>query len=244
MTNLNNVSSLFGSTSTSLYDQLSELASIKSGAYKTALKAYYKKVNSDDSSSDSKATNNAKKTNDAIADRIKSNAESLQSAADKLNVKGSSDLFSEKDYTTKDEDGNEITKHGVDRDAILKVAKDVVSNYNSFVDSASDSTSKSVLNQTLNLTNQVKSYAKTFANAGITIGKDNKLSIDEDSFKNADLGTIKGLFQGNGSSFQQIASKASMINITSNSEANLKKLYTSTGDYSELSTGNLLDSLF
>lgn len=244
MTNLNNVSALFGSTGTSLYDQLGELASIKSGAYKTALKAYYKKVKTEDNSTDSSTNTSNKKTNDAIANRIKSSAESLQSAADKLSVTGNSSLFAEKDYTVKDEDGKEVTKHGVDREAILKVAKDVVSNYNSFIDSASDSTSKSVLNQTLHLTNQVKGYAKTFANAGIIIGKDNKLSIDEDSFKNADLGTLKGLFQGNGSAFQQVASKASMINITSNSEANLKKLYTSTGDYSELSTGSLLDSIF
>jgi len=241
LTNLSNAAALFGTSSTSLYDQLSELSLIRSGAYKTALKAYYNKTNSEDSSSDS--TSSTSKTNEAVADRITSTAENLQSAADKLAKTGSDSLFAEKDYTTKDADGKEITNHGVDRDSILKVAKEVVSNYNSFVSAASDSSSTSVLNQTLHLTSQVKGYAKSFAAAGITIGSDNKLSIDEDSFKTADLGTLKSLFQGNGSAFQQIASKASMINITSNSDANIKKLYNSTGNYSDLSTGNLLDSI-
>lgn len=238
MADFNNVSSLFGNSSNSLYDSLGQLSSIKSGAYKTVLKAYYKKTSDN---SDSEEVKKAKKTEENIANRLTSDAGNLSEAAKKLNDKK---LFEEKEIVSKDEDGKEVTTKGVDMDSIYKLAKNFVDSYNSFIDNASESNSKSVLNQTLHLTTQVKGYAKTFGAAGITIGKDNKLEIDEEDFKKASVGTIKGLMLGNASSFQQISSRASMIDITATSEVDKKKNYTKTGDYSELTTGSIIDSLF
>ncbi len=243
MSNYNGIQALFGTSSTSLYDSLGQYASIQKGAYKTALKAYYSKESTSKSasSSDSKGTN---KTEEQVANLIKSDAACLAKAGEKLNASGDKSLFVEKDYKTKDENGNETTVHGYDMDSIYKAVSDFVKNYNSFIEDASDSDSKSVLNQTLHLTNQVKTYAQTFGKAGITIGKDNKLSIDEDTFKKADIGTLKGLFTGNSSAAVQIATKASMIDSTAASEINVKKMYNNTGSYNDLSTGSIMDSLF
>ena len=88
-------------------------------------------------------------------------------------------------------------------------------------------------------------YAVQLEKAGISINKeDNTLSIDEKTFKAAEVDDLKKLFNGNASFTYKVASKASMVGVTAESEANTMKNYTSNGTYDQaLSSGNLLDSL-
>lgn len=230
------------------YSWLSEYNNIKSGTYYKVLKAYYSKVASDDTDSKSSST---KKNTLAVSeeaktlDQIQGDAKSLSSAADALTTKGTDNLFKMKDITVKNEDGTETTTRGYDTDAIYSAVKKFADSYNSLLDSASSSDSSSILRSTLNMTNMTKSYSKLLSSVGITIGTDNKLSVDETAFKASDMGTVKTLFNGNASYAYNAASRASMLNASASSEANKNKLYTNSGTYNNTySTGNLMNSIF
>lgn len=90
-----------------------------------------------------------------------------------------------------------------------------------------------------------KTYEKLLGKVGITIGSNNKLSVDEKAFKAADMSTVKTLFNGNSSFAYSTSSRASMINFSAASEANKTKTYTNTGKYnSDYTTGSMMDSIF
>lgn len=240
--------SLFGSSSSSdggLYSLLSEYNNIKNGSYYKVVKAYYaKQSNKTSDTKDSKSKNNTSTEQNKLT-VAKNDAQAMTTAADALITKGSKSLFNEKDITTKNEDGTETTVKGYDTDAIYKAVKKFADSYNSLLDSASSTDSKNILNSTLNMTNNTKSYEKLLNKVGITIGTNNKLSVDETAFKKADMSTVKTLFNGNSSFAYSVSTKASMINISASSEANKASMYNSRGGYNKnYSTGSMLNSYF
>ena len=67
------------------------------------------------------------------------------------------------------------------------------------------------------------------ARAGITVGKGNKLELDEDELKKADISTLKSLFTGHNSYASKMQYRANnMIHAASSAGA----VYTSSGSYS------------
>lgn len=228
------------------YSWLSEYANIKNGTYKKVLKAYYaKKSGSTDKSEGSSNSKTSKTEQDKAAtamDKVQAAGRELTSAADALTTMGTKNLFKQKEITVKNEDGTETTEFGYDKDAIYSAVKKFTDSYNALLDasSAKDNQSTSVLRQTQNLITQTQKYAKTLGNVGITIGTDNKLKIDEKAFKDADMSTVRSLFNGNASFAASVSDKASAIAIKANSEANKESLYDSTGNYNSYSTGNLM----
>ncbi len=209
--NANTINSLFssmnGRNSNTVgfdYSMLSEYNSIKSGNYHKLLKNYY----SDNTNVKAKAFNeDKKKTVDDMA-KQKTEASNLYESASKLLNRGKDSLFNE--IEIKDEDGK-VTKD-YDRDAIYKAAKAFVDDYNSTVDVAKESDVTGVVTATAGMTGLAAANSKNLASIGITIDNENKLSINEDTFKKADMNMVKTLFNSQGSFAGQIASKASMIN--------------------------------
>ena len=69
---------------------------------------------------------------------------------------------------------------------------------------------------------------------GITIGKGNKLGLDEDTLKKANIITLKSLFTGAGSFADKISQKAgSLSSAAANATAKVKgTTYTNKGGYS------------
>lgn len=232
------------------YSWLSEYANIKNGTYKKVLKAYYaKQSGSTDQASAGKMSKTSKASQDKTAtamDKVQAAGKELVSSADALVTMGTGNLFKQKEIITTNEDGTQTTEFGYDRDAIYKAVKKFTDSYNALLDasSAKDNQSMNILRQTKNLISQTGKYAKTLGNVGITIGTDNKLSIDEKAFKAADISTVKALFNGNASFASSVSGKASAIAISANSEANKESLYNNTGNYSGNSTGNLLSDFF
>lgn len=230
---------------------LGEYHSIKSGNYGKLLKAYYAK-DEVEASNDTKGTDKESKKKALAKDtavekltEVSGSAETLEDSAEKLISRGSESLFKEKELTVKDAKGEETTVMGYDTDAIYKAVKDFTSKYNSFLESVEDSDSTKLDQETDDLTSIVTDYAVQLEKAGITINeKDNTLSVDEKTFKAADIDDLKKLFNGNASFTYKVATKASMVGVTAESEANTMKNYTSGGTYDQsLTSGNLLDSL-
>lgn len=228
---------------------LSDYASIKNGSYGKLLKAYYNKTDSDSSSpstdtKDKISTSLASDSAKTLASIDKS-ADALKESADKLIVKGKDSLFKEKEVTVKNEDGTTTTTKEYDMDAIYNAVSEFVKDYNSLLKDVSKSDSASVLKAASNMKNITSLYSKTLEKAGISVGSDNKLSINEDSFKSADMSTIKSIFNESPSFAYTISSQASFIDFAASREAVKANTYNFAGSYSNNYTmGNIINNLF
>lgn len=223
---------------------LADYASIKNGSYLKLTKAYYSKNSAGKTNEGFNSTSTGKDTVKSLTD-IEQKADQLKDSADALIAKGSKSLFQKKDITTTAEDGTKTTTKDYDRDAIYKGVKSFVEDYNALIKSAGNSSSTNILRQTLSLTSYTNAYSNTLANAGITIGKDNKLTIDEEAFKESDMSTLKTLFNDANSYAYTVSAKASQINFYANSEASKANTYNFNGSFSNNhNSGNLYNSYF
>ena len=198
---------------------LSDYAMIKNGTYGKLTKAYYakEKAESRAASSDSstKLTSMAQ------------NSASISKSAQAL-MKDS--LWQKKTITEKDEkSGETVTKEDYDWKAITKALKSFVNDYNTTIESAGESDTKDVLRNAVWMTKTSFAYEKTLAKAGITISGNNKLELDEDELKNADIASLKNLFTGNNSFAEKIMTKGNTI---ARAAAGAGGTYTSSGSYS------------
>lgn len=223
--------------SSNVGSMLSDYYAIQNGSYGKLVKAYYAKNNADTSKSDN-GTNSA--TEKKTLTKAKNDAETVQQAASQLATTGSKSIFKQTDKT--DDKGN-ITKE-YDTEGIYKGVKSFVDSYNNLIDSTGESDTSSVLKKTLWLTNSTKTYENELKKVGITIGKNNKLAIDETAFRKANMTDVKAIFNGANSLAVKTFQKASDIYNLSNSVINTGSIYGSTANYQALSTGQLYDSMF
>lgn len=234
--NFNYNSSLFTnsnnrSSSNSLYSVLGEYKSIRGGGYKKMLKEYYKKVGKENNSSNSTTTTNDTKAN---LTSTKSNADALQKSANALSTKGKDTLFVEKQLTKTDEKtGEKTTTTGYDMDAITKAVKNFAKDYNSTLDVASNSKDTSVLRNTLYMTKYTKALSNSLDKIGISVGSDNKLTVDEEKLKKADMNDVKSLLNGKNSFADAVATRATTIgNSAKQGMTTSGSLYKSNGSFS------------
>ena len=199
--NTNQSQSIWSSGSDSGSTILSDYASIKNGTYKKLAKKYY-------------ASEGAKSEADAKAEEkkltlTKNGSESLSSSVKALMSKS---LFEKKKISSKDEKTGETSeKEDYDWEAITKAVKSFVDDYNSVITDAADTNHNGVLRNTLHMTSATKANSKLLSEVGITIGKDNKLTVDEDKLKEADINKLKTLFNGSGSFADRISTMSDAI---------------------------------
>ena len=219
---------------------LGDYSMIQSGAYKKLLTAYYKQQDSEDS--ETSKTDTDKKTAASTTEKAKlletkTTADSLKTAADALN---SSSLYR---ATGKDEDGK--TVYNIDK--IKDAVKGYVSAYNSYIDASSGVDSTTVLSKALSVVKATASNKGLLSDVGITIGKDNKLVLDEEKLSKASVSTLSRLFKGSSSYGGTVATKASETARLANSAAytgSNASSYTYSGNYSVMgSTNNMLDEI-
>lgn len=230
--------SMFGGDSGSMYG---DYAMIKSGAYKKLLTAYYKtQKEAAADSTDQKETQKtdssktSEKTSQYVA--VKNDADALKNAAETLK---SSALYRE----TTDEEG----KTSYNRQGIKEAVEKYVSSYNALLDSSSKVDSTSILSKSLSIVKQTAANKNLLKEAGITIGKDNKLTVDTEKLAQTDISTLTSLFKGNGSYTDSIAVKASELSRQANSASYASgnnSSYSQSGSYSALgNTNSILDQL-
>ncbi len=228
-------SSSSSSSSSSLSSLLSDYAMIKNGTYYKLAKAYYASQSSTDSSDET-----SEKTALTTA---KANAASLQTAAEALKATGSSSVFNT--TTVTDEETGKKTEE-YDVDAIYEAVKNYVDSYNEVVENTIDSDTVSVLRKTLSMVNTTSVNSNLLSQIGITINEDNTLTLDEETFKSADMTNVKSLFNGSNSLADRMAQKAEeLTNLASNAIESINKgTYSASGSYSSSSSsvGSLYDS--
>ncbi|MDE6663472.1 MAG: flagellar filament capping protein FliD [Lachnospiraceae bacterium] len=219
------VSALLGGGSNAAGNIISDYASIKNGSYGKLMKAYYAKQDAEKGtlSGDSRQK----------LTLMRSNADSLKKSADALN---DSSLWEKKKFIKKDEEtGEEIEVEDYDWDAITKAVKSFVEDYNAVVGQAGDSDTKNILRNASWMTGITESTQKLLSAVGINIGKGNKLQLDEDALKEANVDNLKSLFTGHGSYADRISQKADRLShVAANTVAGAKvAAYTSNGGYSD-----------
>lgn len=136
----------------------------------------------------------------------------------------------------------------VDTDAYRKQAQSFVDSYNAMIDKVGNSDNQSVLQKGVLMVNTGKVYTSALKRAGITVGADNKLSVNSDLSKVKAV-NIKSVFGSDGFS-DKVIQKAGQINtltggngvfsanaVTSSSSASSKTEYSDNkGTLKELSS--------
>ena len=232
----NNYSNLFSSIfSTSsngggMNNFLADYASIKNGSYGKLMKAYYAR-NKEDVSSTARKTatykpNEAKKSVDSAETltKIKKNADDLKAATDTLQKTGTDSVF---------ESG--------DKDALFNAVSSFVNNYNAALDSAGMSDTSTIQHRASMMVNATQANKNLLEKIGITING-NRLSIDEETFRSADVNTVKSLFNDNYSYGNRIGSYASYISNKATAEGASATSSTSSSTSTTGSTSTSKDS--
>lgn len=195
---------------------LSDYASIKNGSYGRMLKAYYAKQTKALEEEDNSTVKN-KAGKDSAAS---SSAKAAQKSASALN---------NLEYTEEN------------RDKIYDNVSSFVKDYNSMIKSASNSSVGAVSNQANTMNNTTYANYKMLAKAGITMNADRTLSINEKTFKKADMSTLKTLFKGSHSFADQVADRASQIYRYANNGSST--LYNSQGARTSLDTSSIMNGI-
>lgn len=210
---------------------LSDYSSIKSGSYGKLVKAYYAKQSEDDvTASSDKKTDKTSNSTSTAEDSTKT-LTSIQNATDAL-------------YETSEKLRKEA-KSADSMDALYKNVSQFVTDYNATVAAVEKSSTDSIKSNLSDLTLATSSNSKLLSSIGITIGEDNKLTLDEEKFKAGSISTAKTLFSGTGSYAYNVSLEASMINSKADYQASKANTYNTEGNFSNnYTTGDMFDSLF
>lgn len=126
----------------------------------------------------------------------------------------------------------------------LTAVKNFVESYNTALDNIQESDSTSILAKGVQMVNTTNAYSRTLGRIGISVGSDNRLTLNEDTLKNASAGTLKSLFSGSYSYANKIADKASYVNRSASLQAQYTNPYSYNNKggldyYSQLATALL-----
>lgn len=218
---------------------LSDYASIRSGSYSKLVKSYYKldsndtKTSSKDKTNTSTSTSTSKDSAKTLAN-IESAAEELTASAKELYSTKSNSVFSKK------ADGN------YDTDKIYEKVSSFVEDYNSLLTTSAKSSASRIENSISSMKNLTSGNRKDLAEIGINEdAKTGILSIDKNTFKNADMSKVKDLFHGTGSYAYGVATRSSLINSYAQTEAARANTYGKTGTYNyNYNSGNIFSDVF
>lgn len=211
---------------------LGDLGLMKSGVYTKMLKSYYEKVGSDTETKKSSSSSDNSPTWDDIRKRyvtpeVKVDAKDTEAEKALSSVKSTSKTLSTDASALANMDFDKSS-----RDEIYDAVKKMADSYNAVVDSAKKSSLTSISKSVSWMTDDTKARAKQLEKMGITIGTDNKITVDKDKFAKANLTDIKSLFKGSGGLADRHAQRANgLVNLASNQMMTNagRSLYSSTG---------------
>ena len=124
-------------------------------------------------------------------------------------------------------------------DAFFAFIKD----YNTLVEKAEKSENSKVTNQVDYLKDLISNNKSALSKLGVTVNSDKTLSLDEDKFKEADMGNLKNLFDGAYSFFEKMTDRINQIYRYASSGGSLEtQTYTSQGGYAAINAGTTLDA--
>ena len=222
MRDLSNISGLIGSlgSSSSSSFNLLDYAQIKNGSYGKLMKAYY---NEQKSATKANSKTETDKSSNVATDKDTTGLNKVQTEATAL-----------KDAATALQD-KDLWKNA-DTEKITKAVKSFVTEYNDVITNSAKVSVKDVTSATNTMKSMTSTMSKALSSIGITVGSDNKLTVDEDKLKSADIKTVKAMFDGAYTYGGQIAEDASSV---ASAASRNSSLYTSNATLQ-----NALGSIF
>ena len=246
-------SSLSGNSSnylSSLTSSFADYASIRNGSYGKLVKAYYAKVGSDNSDSDSSESTSSASSNKSSTvtsesknySNVVSKSDNLQDAADKLSSTNSASVFT-KEYIKDSESGNMTYDYNSSK--VTSAVKDFIKDYNALLNSTGKVTDATVSARTGYLKKVTSNYEDALSQIGINTNSDGTLTVDSDKLKASSMESVKNVFGGSSGYAYQVSSAASLIESGAASAASTSgSSYTSSGSYNYgTSTASMFDSL-
>lgn len=211
-----------------MYQNLNELASVKSGSYYKLARSYYAKENEQTVKKENTST--SKSSTKELAEQEKAATELIES---------SKALYKSNSLWKKDDEGN------YNRDKIYQAVSTFIDDYNQTIKESASSEVTGIAHAAAALVNANRSNSSLLDKIGISMDSSNyKLSISEETFKKADIGKIKSLFSGTGSYAYQMGAQASMIQNYAQLEASKANTYTKGGSFGAThANGSIYDSI-
>ncbi|MBQ9549328.1 MAG: flagellar filament capping protein FliD [Lachnospiraceae bacterium] len=230
----NDLSYLFGGASSSkpatLYDSLGDYASLKNGSASKLYKAYYAK----EKESTKEAKNSISTTEKNAYNTVKSSAEELSAAVDKLS---SSSIYQKGEFQKTAKDGTKSDAE-YDYDKIYSAVKDFADSYNALIKNGSSENLSSLNDVTVRMLKNTRTNSGLLGQVGISVAKDGTLSIDRDKFNEANISSIKALFSGQGSFADSTASRAGVMKNSAANKLSNSKVYNAEGTSEKNSDDN------
>ncbi len=221
------LSSLSGSLTASSNDMMGlavQQASLKANS--KTLRGYYKNMSADDRNAAVKAFSNTSQlanVNTTAEKKLASSSESLSRSATKLAATGAESLFKPL------EDGT------YDMDKIASAVQSFADDYNAARSAVLGSSSSSAIQTAVSMVKGTQAHESSLNKVGITINRDNSLSVNADKLKSSDINDIKSLFNGSGSYANGVAKQAAQMR--SSAQNMLPSKYAGTR-----TTGSLFDA--
>lgn len=130
------------------------------------------------------------------------------------------------------------------KDNVYDAFSAFIKDYNALVKKSSESENSNVIKQTKYLQELVSNNKSAFSRMGVKINSDKTLSIDEEKFKESDMGNVKNLFNGTYSFAEKMTDRINQIyRYATQGESLNGQAYTSQGGYSAANVGSMLDTV-
>ena len=214
-----NYGAIFGyGSGNSLYSNLSQLTSARSGAYAKGLKSYYGRNNqtAQKNTAVNKYNYGTYSQLNGLSNVSKESTE-LSAAARKLTDTGRNALFADKEK--------------YDADKAYKAVSDFVTNYNEALDAANKTVNMTVSSAAGSMNRITGVMTGNLGQVGITVASDGRMSVNEEDFKNADFDKVKSMFGSNGSFAGIIGSSAQRLNSAAEQQSRQMALFSNSGIY-------------
>ena len=228
---------------------VNDYATIRSGSYYELLKSYYsldssdevkkivnktedKKDDAEDKKTDSatnsgSASTSTSKDSANIISKVESASEELSTSLDTLLKAGKDSVFATSEV--KDEAGNVSETYNTEK--IYKAVNEFVTDYNALLDNVKNAKSNNIISSTDRMARITGYNKQSLEKIGISIGEGNKLKLNEETFKAADVEDVKRVFNNENGFAEQVKTQASIIGYFAENEASKANTYTSTGTY-------------
>ncbi|MDY3888197.1 MAG: hypothetical protein SOZ17_03200 [Agathobacter sp.] len=196
----------------------SDYATIRNGSYGKLVKAYYKqdgKVPFGDAVNDKAEKEDSEKELSSIIGESKNLQSSLEALMSSKALSGG----------TSDSDDSE------QKEVAWKEVSSFVKSFNSLMDKTENSGTSGVKKGVESLIQLTTENSKALKSIGITIGKDNQLTIKEEDYKKADLSKVKNLFYNKGGYGYRAYVQAKLIETRATTQKEKESTYGKRGTY-------------
>lgn len=210
-----------------------DLAMMRSGVYTKLMRSYVSELTDDTDASETTKKASTDTFKNSVSEKMQDLRTPKPVTAESENNKALSNIKSaSKELETAANSLREMDFETSTRDELYDATKKFVDSYNSVVKSAAKTDNVSVTKSVQWMKDDTKAHEKMLAKAGISVGKDGTLSLDEEKFKAANLSDLEFELGKNSSVVSKSAYRATgLYNLAANqiSFSSGNSFYSSSG---------------